>query len=806
MKSLKLKWVWSLSLVTIWIVVASAFLSAALQQDNQDNQQAAKQDGEDDGKAQQPSKKKELKTKKKAEVSLMDQEPFDLLILDEENDNAELKIYQLESIPANPEPTDKIRIRLLILPDRKFDVMFEHIVAIRTFEQLVFEEAKKLVAKKDYNEAFRHYDYLMKNSRRTSGLLNAVREFIYDNSLYALEEERYDYALALLEELYRFAPNYRRTEVTRGLSRIADTFIKDAVDRGDYRSARGIIVRMSEQYDPGDLPTLGEWQERLVLDAQSRKTIATKHMNDGDYRAAHRVGRDMIKIWPDLPGAKELTIEISRRHPMVIVGVDQLAKHYDSRLIENWAARRSGRLLERTLLEFIGAGPEGGQYNCSLGAFDQSDDRRRLTFDMTPDDPRTALITGFDVASRLSQLANPDSSAYVPSWAALTREISVSDVFQVNIDLRRPHVLPEAMLQVVLQPDAQTRPQGSPSEGAFVIAETTEDETRFLANPRFEFEFDSHLKEIVERRYENPEEAIVALKRGDIDILDQVFPADVLELRAAETVVVDSYTSPTLHFLVPNYNRNFVDRQIFRRAIAYGINRHDVLYREVLGNMRIDGFEVISGPFPLGVGDNDPLAYAYDVKIKPRNYNPQLSVVLQEMAQRELKEIANKRGEEVPELEKLIIAYPGEQVARVACQAIANYLKIVGIETDVRELPPGQTRPDDDEWDLLYVQAAIWEPIVDARRLLGPTGVAGIENEYLGMGLRRLDESRNWREARDRLHDLHRIVHEQVSVIPLFQTINFYAYYKGLEGYGARPVTLYQNAEHWQVVPRAPRE
>ena len=39
--------------------------------------------------------------------------------------------------------------------------------------------------------------------------------------------------------------------------------------------------------------------------------------------------------------------------------------------------------------------------------------------------------------------------------------------------------------------------------------------------------------------------------------------------------------------------------------------------------------------------------------------------------------------------------------------------------------------------------------------------------------LRRLDAARNWREARERLHDLHRIVDEQVAIIPLWQTVNY---------------------------------
>ncbi len=101
----------------------------------------------------------------------------------------------------------------------------------------------------------------------------------------------------------------------------------------------------------------------------------------------------------------------------------------------------------------------------------------------------------------------------------------------------------------------------------------------------------------------------------------------------------------------------------------------------------------------------------------------------------------------------------------------------------------------------------MWEPVIDARRLLAPQGIAALGNEYVGMGLRRLDTAKNWREARERLHELHRIVHEQVAVIPLWQTVNYLVYNRRLSGVGPRPLTLYQNVEQWQVTtPKASGE
>jgi ABC-type transport system substrate-binding protein len=164
--------------------------------------------------------------------------------------------------------------------------------------------------------------------------------------------------------------------------------------------------------------------------------------------------------------------------------------------------------------------------------------------------------------------------------------------------------------------------------------------------------------------------------------------------------------------------------------------------------------------------------------------------------------MAQKRDEEIPSDINLVIGYPGNQIARVACQAISQYLEVVGIKCELRELPLGASEDATGEVDLLYQQVAMWEPVIDARRLLAPRGGTSVGNEYVGMALRRLDEAKNWREARQQLHELHRIVHEQVAVIPLWQTVNYLVYSQRLQGIGPAPLTLYQDVEQWQVAPR----
>jgi hypothetical protein len=46
---------------------------------------------------------------------------------------------------------------------------------------------------------------------------------------------------------------------------------------------------------------------------------------------------------------------------------------------------------------------------------------------------------------------------------------------------------------------------------------------------------------------------------------------------------------------------------------------------------------------------------------------------------------------------------------------------------------------------------------------------------------------------------VHRLLHEELPLLPLWQTLDHFAYRKTLVGIGSRPVHLYQDVERWKV-------
>jgi hypothetical protein len=49
------------------------------------------------------------------------------------------------------------------------------------------------------------------------------------------------------------------------------------------------------------------------------------------------------------------------------------------------------------------------------------------------------------------------------------------------------------------------------------------------------------------------------------------------------------------------------------------------------------------------------------------------------------------------------------------------------------------------------------------------------------------------------LLDIHRAVNWDVALLPLWQTVDFFAYQKRLNNVGASPIWLYQNVDQWRI-------
>jgi ABC-type transport system substrate-binding protein len=256
--------------------------------------------------------------------------------------------------------------------------------------------------------------------------------------------------------------------------------------------------------------------------------------------------------------------------------------------------------------------------------------------------------------------------------------------------------------------------------------------------------------------------------------------------------------------LIPDLKRPLLAKREFRRAICFGIDRKWIVDRILLGGGAKQGFQAISGPFPAGASLNDPIRYGYNDQIPPRPFEPRLATILATVAWTNVQNPTGKEKNKTTstDIPELTLAHPDDPIARVACQTIQAQLGRENIPIKLREFSAEELAGGKVEYDLRYAEITVGEPVTDARTLIGPSGLAGdVQSAYLDAALRDLDAATNWKDVRTRLAKLHEIASHELPVIPLWQTVNYFAYRSTVRGIGESPIALYQNIGEWTLAP-----
>jgi len=794
-----------------------------------------------------------LTTSALAQGPLYEEEPFDRITLNATNQNAVLDVRRL-TLPDGvvPDPLPKsgnLVVELLDRPGRTYQIPWFTIVKVELFEQMVLADAnrrvadaarllaealplqkagqeaeasdKRRAAESKLDAAYDYFTFLEENYPQTPGLDAAMQQFLFREAIASNLKGQYDGALAMLRELYARNPDWPGLD--SALAKMTERLVHqytDARDFGqrDYRSARQLVLNLAAWFPehPGTIAL----KSRLQSEAAKWLARAETNQRTGRYAEAGRDLRTAMAIWPELPKLRETALLLHEKHPRVTVGVSVPAVDLVPGSLIDGAARRSGRLVYRTLTEFAAAGPNGGRYVCPIGEIG-TENPLRLTLRIRPGlrfaSGETAL-SGYDVSRRLLAMADPGDPAYRDDWADLFYGVTVENAYELDVELRRTHVRPDALLQTVLVPYTSPGALQQPlvPNGPYRLPTSSEGELTYQANSHYAAAGEKPPREIAERYFPAGAKAIAALRRGEIHVIDRVNPWDLAgdgrhptlkDVSPEEHLTVAPYALPLVHCLIPNLRKPLLSQRTFRRALVYGINRRAIL-DQLGGGQTPAGARLVSGPFPPGQSDIDPIGYACNPTIKARRraYDPRLALALAEVGLRDAAEALAKQEPESKGVPQLVLAHPPHEIARVACLSIQRQLGLIGIPIALRELegPPPKRIPSD--IDLLYAELAMWEPAVDARRLLGPHGIAGECSPYMSLALRKLEEANDWDEVVRALHAIHRIAHDDVAVVPLWQLTDYFAYREELTGIGTRPVTLYENVEQWQLDFRFPGE
>lgn len=747
--------------------------------------------------------------------------PFDRLTLDEQNGFAVIEVFPLKKLDRTARvvspPSVTIR-RLQDPPDKIYSVSGTHISRLELFPFILVDEAEKLIAKGQIDDAYYLLARLKKEYPATEGLTKLTEEYFYKDAGVLFRRQQFDEALQSLNEVYRLNPRRAANAMNSVLGRI----LQAEYEAGNFSSVRNQIEFARRKYGSTTEKAIGNWEQRLESQARQELDAAQKTFEQGDATAALAGLRKARDLWPTLSGLDELQRTIMQKYPRVRVGVTQM---FDSATMSdrsafwlNWATRRVTPLVQQQLVEFAEFTSEGASFKSPTGKIDVDSNRQQMTLSLRPELSELAP----NLARELLSIAKPGAGEFSPRWAEYLQSIYLKADNSVEIALTRPTLRPEGLLPRTLPsvfPGGNYQPRTQTEESATQSFELASSDT-------------SAIQEIAEIYFDQPAATTNAILRGEVDVVDRVYPPDIIRLQRDPSVQLIPYRLPTLHALVFNDREPLLRDSTFRRGLLYGVDRTSFVRNDINGSNEKAIGEVLSAFAPIGTTTDDPLGYAYDRTIKPRQYNPQLALVLLRLALQQRRQLLAPKADggatdaapstddnatedeaksapdvSIDELPDLVLAYPDSPVAVEACAMIATDLRKLGLGIKLMQLEAGQGMPADDGWDILYLETTVQEPLVDIPNLILEHAILGRHGGLVWQATRDLQESRDLSEVRDRFMRIHRLTFDHTPMIPLWQIIEHAAVSKTIQGpddvtaRSAAIPSLYHNILEWRLAP-----
>ncbi|QDU88721.1 Bacterial extracellular solute-binding protein, family 5 Middle [Pirellulimonas nuda] len=725
--------------------------------------------------------------------SLIEQAPFDTIVL--KAGNQQLRVAPLDfpnRIVPSPFPGGALTVQWLDRPGQPIEIAWNSIQKIIMFEDLLLEQAEEMISAEKYDEAFDYLARLYLRYPNASGLDALAQRFLQRDALAAFKAGEHDRALAVLMSLHDQNPAFQG--LASAVDVVGDKLIQDKLRDKKFGAARRVLDVLDKQFGDIQPSVIAAWRGRFERAAEAKVKEGASLLAAEKFQEARAAAGQALAIWPDSKPARALLDEVQRRHPTIVVGVlDRPALDASPRL-DLPATTRAGRLAVSTLTQLSDYSPEGGIYRFPHGKLAQNETGRRLTFEVSP----AELESGYrldGLARSILESAEPGADAFRSGVARLLSGVAAPESDLVEVSLSQLHVRPEAVLSDV--------PLES-HDSHWVDA----DPTRWSMDRTSGAGVGGTIEELL---YDNEQAAASALKSGEIDVLANIMPWQLGQFRATREFSVGSYRLPKIHALIPSTSSPLMDQREFRRAIAYGIDRQRILGTVLLAGRERDepAFQVISGPFPNGLSISDGVGYAYNDRVRPREYQPRLAALLARLAWVNLQKARLVEAGREPDeadtntpIPTLRLAHRDDPLATVACQTIQIQLAAIGIETELVKVTESELLDGSAQYDLRYAELAMWEPLTDARRLLGPDGIAGRCSDPMLLELEKLDSARNWNEASAALQSVHQLAFGDLPVIPLWQVMDYYAFRRDIRGLGERTISLYDSAPTWRKTAR----
>ncbi|MCA9074789.1 MAG: hypothetical protein KDA93_07140 [Planctomycetaceae bacterium] len=729
------------------------------------------------------------------------------------------KIKERQGIPnsgleAYRKELEEARLLALRLPDQEDEadylIELDKIKQIIHHEDLMLRRVDILTGEENFDLAYELLNIVRRNTPNWPGALERHNALLLAEADRKIADGDYQSALARTEEIYSRTPDYSGLPEKVGV--IIDNLIRQALNEQEWRRARHFHRRLETMYS--SYPDVATWTNRFAQMAEQQLSEAERERSSGNHLAALDHAEQAAAIWPATRNLRARYRTYADRYQRLHVGVLDLPSASDNtNVVQLPAERRADRLTRIRFFEVDHANDGSAHYNTRFcDRWEPLNLGREAVFELRESrQPWEAqpIVTAPQIAWQLAARIDPSSPSYNERFAGYVRSVDVTSPFSLSVNFSRVPIRTEALLSIPLieasRTDVSTQVEEGTSPvsvvdvekaaGGFHVAEQTADSVvyrRTIDEPDDLRLY--HLAEIHERLYEDVDAAMQALMRGEVSMLVNAPPWHVALLREDEELLksffVEKSAVPITHVIQFNPASEAMKNREYRRALAYGVNREQILTDTVLQSESRELGRIVNGPF-------SSQSYANSALVQSRPYDPLSAISLTLAARKQL-------GGELPPLR---MAVADETIVRAAALDLVDQWARFGITVEIVDVPEGPlvgVESEQVQWDLLYHTVRITEPITQLWPFLTLTGRAQVSDldpfpDWLRQEIIELDLATDWRRALQLVSRLHLHLWGEVMIIPLWEVDEYLVYRKNVRGVPVSPVHPYEEIDRWVI-------
>ena len=701
---------------------------------------------------------------------------------------------------------------------REYYVYGRSVIAILLYENMLLEKARALVGAGKLDEAYEYLRTIEDRKPDWPGLVESKIAFHREESEKAALAGEWPLAFSALAQERRLqarrdAPQAAEgalapidADLKRRIDQVADRWTEVAVGQRRFAEGRKVVARLEDLVP--DSSVAANWRRKLADQAARSAAESDRLRQANNPRAALAAAQQAASIVPNSPVVRAALERQYQGYGELRVAVDHLPGYRFG--LSGWTVAdwRCNDLINIPLVRSEGGASNDRFASRVIDAFEQSNINKRVTLSI-----REGLrwsgdgkpVTVVDVHRLLVESTRPDSPMYHPALALTLIGSRPELPSRLIVDFDRPQVQPQAWFQtpfvrtgprvaaVEATSDAvpDVIPTASPFDlyrhlGPYRLALRAADRVSFVANEAFLEPGKPSIGQLTEIRYPTPSHQLQALRRAEVDLVASV-PPRLRELATEiEGVRLIPAPEPSVHVLQFDFNRRELRNRALRRLIGYAIDRSAVF--AAIG-LPVDAVNrPITGPLPYG-------SFGYDASIEPRPFDRGLAKALLFGLRKKIKAIP-----------PLTLAHTGDATSLVACRAIVADLSAIGLTVNLVDVDHDSVL-DPVTADLCYRQYVVSDPVFDLITLLyrDNPSLNRHGTPWLRQLMVELTQTPNLSAARDLLPQLHRALHDDVAILPLWQWVDHAAARAVVRLPTEEPTRPYRGIIDWTVRPSYPQ-